>query len=151
EATTDEDNAVTVHVLDNDSDVDGDSLVVSAVTQPAHGSVVINLDNTITYTPAPNFNGDDEFTYTAADGHGGDDSDGVTIHVTPVNDPPTVTVTGGACLSDITAKARVDLTVSDPETAAAALVLTASSSNTVLVPNSGLALGGSGANRTLTV
>ncbi len=61
-ATTNEDTAVTLAVLGNDSDVDGDSLSVSAVTQGANGTVVINGDNTVTYTPNANFNGAESFT-----------------------------------------------------------------------------------------
>ena len=45
----------------------------------------------------------------------------------------------------------INFTVGDAETAAAQLRVTASSGNTALVRNSGLQLGGSGANRTLTL
>jgi VCBS repeat-containing protein len=87
-ATTDEDTAVTVDVLANDSDVDGDSLAVSSVTIPAHGAVVINPSSTVTYTPDQNYNGTDSFVYTVDDGNGGSDTATVTITVNPVNDPP---------------------------------------------------------------
>lgn len=60
---TDEDAATTIRVLDNDSDVDGDSLSVIAVTSPMHGSVTHN-GITVTYVPGTNFHGTDEFTYT---------------------------------------------------------------------------------------
>jgi len=66
--TTDEDTPVTVAVLANDSDPDGDPLACRPVTQPAHGTVVINADNTVTYSPARDFHGTDSFTYTARDG-----------------------------------------------------------------------------------
>src|SRR5439155_1722131 len=56
-ATTPEDTAKTIAVLANDTDADGDTLSVSAVTQGAYGSVTINGYGTVTYTPAPNFNG----------------------------------------------------------------------------------------------
>ena len=79
-ATTVEDTAVVVAVLGNDSDVDGDSLSVSAVTQGTNGAVVINGDNTVTHTPNANFNGADSFTYTIDDGNGG--SDTATVNVT---------------------------------------------------------------------
>jgi uncharacterized delta-60 repeat protein/CSLREA domain-containing protein len=65
------DRWVTVAVLANDSDPDGDPLTVQSVTSPAHGSVVINLDGTVTYTPALHYHGADSFTYTIADGLGG--------------------------------------------------------------------------------
>jgi hypothetical protein len=66
-ATTDEDSAVTVAVLANDGDVDGDTLAVESVTQPAHGSVT-NNGTDVTYTPAPDFYGTDAFDYVVSDG-----------------------------------------------------------------------------------
>jgi uncharacterized repeat protein (TIGR01451 family) len=80
-ATTDADTAVTVDVLDNDSDPDGDALTVASVTQGAHGSVVNNGDD-VTYTPAAGFSGADSFTYTISDGNGGTDTATVTVTVT---------------------------------------------------------------------
>jgi hypothetical protein len=77
-----------IDVLTNDSDSDGDTLTITAITQGAHGSVVNNGTN-VTYTPAPNFNGGDSFTYTIDDGHGGAPATAtVSVTVTPVNDPP---------------------------------------------------------------
>ncbi|OZC04071.1 Ig-like domain-containing protein [Rubricoccus marinus] len=87
DATTPEDQAVTVAVLANDSDPDGDALTVSSVTQPASGAAETD-GVTVTYTPAPDFNGTDRFTYTLADGAGGSATATVTITVTPVNDAP---------------------------------------------------------------
>lgn len=66
-ATTTENTAVTINVLSNDIDVDGDTLTVSSATSPTNGLVVINPDNTITYTPNTSFNGVDTFTYTISD------------------------------------------------------------------------------------
>jgi hypothetical protein len=50
---------ITVSVLANDSDVDGDQLQVVGVTAAANGAVVINANGTITYTPNPGFTGAD--------------------------------------------------------------------------------------------
>ena len=86
--TTDEDTAVTINVLTNDNDVDGDALTVNAVTQGANGTVAINADNTVTYTPNANFNGQDTFTYTIDDGNGGTDTATVTVTINAVNDAP---------------------------------------------------------------
>ncbi|MGB9359921.1 MAG: Ig-like domain-containing protein, partial [Acidimicrobiia bacterium] len=79
---------VVVPVLGNDSDVDGDTLTVADASDPANGSVVINGDGTITYTPDADFNGVDTFTYTISDGNGGTDTATVTVTVNPINDPP---------------------------------------------------------------
>jgi len=86
--TTNEDNAVTVAVLTNDTDADGDILSVTNKTDGAHGTVVINPDNTVTYTPNANYNGSDNFTYTASDGLGGNTVGTVNVAINPVNDPP---------------------------------------------------------------
>lgn len=85
---TEEERAVVIDVLGNDSDADGDALAVSAVTAASYGSVVVNSDYTITYTPAANYNGSDSFTYTVTDGNGGSDTATVGIIISAVNDAP---------------------------------------------------------------
>ncbi len=87
-ANTNEDTPVAIIVLANDSDIDGDTVTVSNVTQPAHGGAAINPDGTITYSPNANFNGSDSFTYDVDDGHGGSATATVQINVAPVNDAP---------------------------------------------------------------
>jgi len=69
-AETDEDTPVVIDVLANDADPDGNPLLVSDFTQPAHGAVTENPDGTLTYTPELNYNGADGFTYTVSDGIG---------------------------------------------------------------------------------
>jgi RHS repeat-associated protein len=59
---------ITIDVLSNDADIDGDALTLSAVGTPSQGNVVINNNGTVTYTPNPGFSGDDNFTYTTSDG-----------------------------------------------------------------------------------
>ncbi len=86
-ARTSEDVAVTIPVLVNDTDVDGDPLTITAATSP-NGSVVINPDGTISFTPAPNFNGPATISYTVSDGRGGTSTATVTVTVDPVNDAP---------------------------------------------------------------
>ena len=63
--------AVTVDVLNNDEDPDGDTLALVWVTASTNGSVVINPDQTVTYTPDSDFNGNDSFIYLMGDGKGG--------------------------------------------------------------------------------
>ncbi|MBU1237371.1 MAG: retention module-containing protein, partial [Gammaproteobacteria bacterium] len=88
-ATTAEDTPVTIVVRGNDSDVDGDSLTVSAVTNGAHGTVAIDpVSGNPVYTPAANWSGTDTFTYTVSDGNGGTSTATVNVTVTAVNDPP---------------------------------------------------------------
>jgi CshA-type fibril repeat protein len=91
-AMTDEDTAVTIDVLANDSDTEGDPLTVTSVSTPSHGTADINADGTITYTPAENFNGSDSLTYQVSDGNSGSASATVNITVNPVNDAPVASV-----------------------------------------------------------
>jgi len=93
--TTDEDTPLVGNVLaDNgdgpDSDPDGDALLVNTapVTDPEHGTVVLEDDGTFTYTPDENFYGEDSFVYEVFDGNGGTDTAAVSITVEPVNDAP---------------------------------------------------------------
>jgi uncharacterized repeat protein (TIGR01451 family) len=88
EVATDEDVPVDVDVLANDTDADGDPLVVTTVGAPAHGSAAINGDGTVRYAPAADYHGAVTFTYTIADGHGGTASATVAVTVASVNDPP---------------------------------------------------------------
>jgi hypothetical protein len=90
-ASTNEDNAVTVHL--SGSDADGDSLTFTIVTPPAHGSLgpVVSTGPTtadVVYTPALNYNGTDTFVFRANDGNGGTNDNTATITIAPVNDPP---------------------------------------------------------------
>ena len=82
-AATDADTAVTIDVLANDTDADGDSLTIDSVTDPANGSVV-NNGSDVTYTPDPGFSGSDTFDYTVSDGNGGTDTATVTVTVNEV-------------------------------------------------------------------
>lgn len=69
-ATTDDRTPITLNVLANDTDADGDGLTV--ISAKAHyGSLTINNDQTLTYTPALGFDGIDQLTYQLDDGNGG--------------------------------------------------------------------------------
>jgi gliding motility-associated-like protein len=64
-----EDDILVGNVLDNDSDPDGDLLIVDAtpVDPPVSGTLVLNADGSFTYTPATDFAGQDTFTYSVCD------------------------------------------------------------------------------------
>ena len=91
DATVTEDSGPnTVNVLINDTDTEGDTLSITAVTQGTNGSVV-NNNSSVSYTPNANFFGTDTFTYTVSDGNGGPDTATVNVTVTNANDDPTAT------------------------------------------------------------
>ncbi|MGP1387229.1 MAG: Ig-like domain-containing protein [Thainema sp.] len=91
---TDEDTPLAISpatLLGNDMDADGQTLTISNLTQPSHGSLTNNGNGTYTYTPNANFSGTDSFTYTIDDGNGDTDTATVTVTVTAVNDQPAAT------------------------------------------------------------
>ncbi|MDM5069802.1 retention module-containing protein, partial [Aeromonas salmonicida] len=124
--TVEEDGTVTIKVLDNDTDLDGDSLSITAINGQAiaeGGSVAIGngsvtlTNGQLVFTPSPDFNGNISFEYTITDGlHSS--TGGVTGTVTPINDAaiiagadigavvedestPTLTETGSLTVTDV--------------------------------------------------
>ncbi len=95
-ASTSSGTPVNIDVLANDTDVDGDTLTISAVGAAANGTVVIVGDE-VQYVPNAGFSGTDTFTYTVSDGNGGSDTATVTVSVgaLPVLSIADVTVTEG--------------------------------------------------------
>lgn len=89
---TNEDAALMVAVLANDSDSDNalNAASVTIVSAVSNGSTAVNTaSGVITYTPDDNFNGDDSFTYTVEDVSGlVSNVATVSITVIPQNDPP---------------------------------------------------------------
>ncbi|WP_284535056.1 Ig-like domain-containing protein [Nocardioides sp. T2.26MG-1] len=80
-----------IPVLANDTDADGDAILIASVTQPFHGTVVITGGGTgLTYAPAagycndPGADPDDTFTYTVDGGS----TATVSVRVTCVDDAP---------------------------------------------------------------
>ncbi len=80
-ATVNQNSSVDISVLSNDTDANGDTLTVSSVGAPSHGTVIINANNTVKYTPTANYAGADSFTYTVNDGHGGTATQTVSVTV----------------------------------------------------------------------
>ena len=72
-ATTLQDKSVVVNVLANDTDPEGDPLVISAITDPpSNGTAIINNNNgTITYSPQKDSLVLINLVYQVSDGNGG--------------------------------------------------------------------------------
>ncbi|MFV8225658.1 HYR domain-containing protein, partial [Christiangramia aquimixticola] len=85
-AVTLENTEAVIPVLENDTDIDGDELTVTEVSDPANGTTTTN-GTTVTYIPDNNFTGEDTFTYTVSDGNGGTDSATVTVFVSDQSGP----------------------------------------------------------------
>jgi PGF-CTERM protein/PGF-pre-PGF domain-containing protein len=91
-ATTDEDTSVTVDVVANDSDPDGDALDVSTITSgPSHGTAQITgaSNDGIQFDPGDDATSDVSITYEVSDGNGGTDTATLNVTVDPINDAPT--------------------------------------------------------------
>jgi len=137
-AATAEDNPVIIDVLANDTEAEGDALSVVNVTQGTYGAVVDNGDGTVTYTPVAEYSGADNFTYTVSDGISGTDTATVSLTVTSVNDAPTIAaIADPAAIDEDAGQQSVDLagigTGAANETQP--LTVTATSSNTGLIPH----------------
>ncbi|PKV50844.1 hemolysin type calcium-binding protein [Aquimarina sp. MAR_2010_214] len=76
--------ATTIAVLSNDTDdstLDGSHITIDA--DPANGTLIVNADGTITYTPDAAYDGVDSFDYTITDPSGSSDTATVSITVSP--------------------------------------------------------------------
>ena len=88
-ARTREDTEVSLDVLSNDTDVDGDALRVVSVTAPSLGTARISDGGAgVLYAPEADRHGTDRFSYEVSDGHGGTATAEVEVTVEPVNDAP---------------------------------------------------------------
>ncbi|WKE65661.1 Ig-like domain-containing protein [Gallaecimonas kandeliae] len=85
-ASTNAGTAVSIAVLANDSDPDGDTLTITG-TSGVNGSAVIQGGN-IVFTPASGFSGNTSFNYSISDGKGGTASATVTVSVAAANQAP---------------------------------------------------------------
>ncbi|MCF8126742.1 MAG: tandem-95 repeat protein, partial [Desulfotignum sp.] len=139
-AATDEDTPVTINVLANDTDADGDALAVDSVTQGSHGKVSITSGGgDVIYSPDSKYNGEDSFTYTVRDGNGGTSTATVNVTVNAVNDDPvanddTKTIQKG------TTHVTIDVLANDTDVDGDALVIdsvTQGSHGEVFITNDG--------------
>jgi len=77
---------ITIRVLDNDIDQDGDQLTIVDLDQPVSGSTEIVFDDAaIRYVPDIGFVGQDSFSYVVSDQKGGEDSEAL-VYVTVEED-----------------------------------------------------------------
>ncbi|MCE9575974.1 MAG: tandem-95 repeat protein, partial [Deltaproteobacteria bacterium] len=94
-ATVAEDGSVAIAVQANDTGL-VDAPISMTATDPAHGTVTVNADGTITYVPDANYHGPDTFDYTVTDGDGQQSTATVAVTVTAVNDNPIAVNDNGA-------------------------------------------------------
>ncbi|MBT8507249.1 hypothetical protein AZH53_02240 [Methanomicrobiaceae archaeon CYW5] len=93
-ATTTPGVGISIDVLANDDDVDGDALTINSVGIPSHGTTALS-GTAVIYTPVDaTYSGEDSFTYTVSDNNGGLDS--ATVIIT-INKPAIAPVASFDC------------------------------------------------------
>jgi len=133
-ATIAEDSPATlINVLDNDTDVEGDTLTLTSANSDIGNVLIINSQ--IQYTPADNYVGTATVHYTLTDGTLS--ASGIlTINITPVNDAPVTNPDSATILEDATATS-INVLGNDTDIENDPLVITAASTNTGSVSISG--------------
>ena len=141
--TVDEDSSISnTDVIANDTDVEDDTLTLTAVSTDGTGTVAVNSDGlSVDYTPAANFNGTETITYTVSDG--ALSANGTfTITVTAVNDAP-VAVANTLTVDEDSSISNTDVIANDTDVEDDTLTLTAVSTDgtgTVAVNSDGLSV-----------
>jgi subtilisin-like proprotein convertase family protein len=105
-------------------------------------------NRTVTVTPAANQNGTAIITVNDSLTN---ETQTFQLTVNPANDAPTISNIVDLAINEDGATGAIAFTIGDIETAAGSLSVSGTSSNTALVPNANIVVGGSGANRTVTV
>lgn len=117
-ATTDEEVAVNIDVLANDVNVS--TISTAWVVTPANGTVQVETNNTITFTPATDKSGLFLVKYTVVSATGHEDNGTVSVTVTDINDAPVINFTTSTPinLTETTAErvVRVDMNITDVDT-----------------------------------
>jgi hypothetical protein len=135
----------TLDVLANDTDVDGDTLMIAALGAPDNGGTVTTDGNTVSYSPLAGFTGDEIFTYDIADGNGGTVATAtvtVTVSAAPGNEAPvanddydTVTRNVGTSTNSVTIDVVANDTDADGTVDAATVTITRNPRKGIAVSN----------------
>ncbi len=114
---------------------------------PTNGLITVNNSNELDYETTMTY----YLTVVVSDTGNLTDTAIITIAINDVNEPPTITLIADQFTGVGIPTPPITFTIGDPETPAASLVITVTSSNQTLVPDANIGLGGSGANRTLVI
>lgn len=158
DVTTNEDSAITaIPLLIGDVETPADHLTVlvtsSNTTLVPSGNLLVTgsgANRSLTIAPATNANGNTTITVTVHDG-AITTSESFVLNVEPMNDAPTLAAITSVTTNEDTPTDAIAFAIGDLESSASSLTLTAASSNTALIPVSGILFGGSGTNRTVTL
>jgi gliding motility-associated-like protein len=129
------------------------STTSSMTTVVPNANVVIagtGASRTVTVTPAANQNGSSNITITVNDGTTTTPTN-FDVIVTPVNTAPTITAIANQTINEDGSTGVLTFTIGDVDDAVGSLTVTGASSNEAIIPNTNIAIGGSGASRNVTV
>ena len=87
-----EDSTIRFNPLANDSDAEGDRITLRILTNPTHGQITINADQTVNYTASTDYSGTDSFTYELNDGQANSQIATVRLTVAAVADAPILSI-----------------------------------------------------------
>lgn len=87
-----EDTTIRFNPLANDSDADGDRITLRILTNPTHGQITVNADQTVSYTASTDYSGTDSFTYQLNDGQANSQIATVRLTIAAVADVPILSI-----------------------------------------------------------
>lgn len=149
---------ITVSFFDNDDHAAG--VFTASVSGFAMGTAFVDTvtktaaksyEAEISYSPFPSANGNETFTFTVGDGTSTVNFAGLMVMVTGSNTQPTISSIDDQFTPEGTPIGPLNFTVGDLEDDEEDLVVYAESSNETVVLSSNIVLGGTGANRTVTI
>jgi len=125
----------------------------SVIPNPTVNYASPNSTGTLLFTPVANANGSATLTITVNDGQSADNTvtRSFVVTVTSVNSAPTITAIPNQTIAKGSSSGPIPFVVSDVETAASSLVVTASSTSPSLLPVANIILAGSSSNRLVTL
>jgi hypothetical protein len=139
-----------VKVVLRGSDPEGGLLTFLVVTNPVKGTLTGTAPN-LTYTPFADQTGVDTFFFQVSDGDLESAPASVTINISGVNDPPTISAIPDQAIRKNGGTGPLPFTVSDVDDSVGSLRITSATGDGSIVPTNRIALGGSGASRFVSV
>lgn len=160
-ASVDEDNSVTVSILDNDTpagtidpgtvDLDPSTTTEEKSFNATGGVFTVNMSGVLEFVPLNNFAGEATVSYTVKDGVGVSAAATVTVTVNPVNDGPSISDIGNVTINQDESTGEVSFTITDVDHDFSSLDVTATSSDPTLVPDASIQLSGTDGDRTINI
>ncbi|ETR68276.1 MAG: hypothetical protein OMM_04655 [Candidatus Magnetoglobus multicellularis str. Araruama] len=156
--TTDEDSpSESIDFVITDMETPSNNLLLSASSSDPTIVPVSNLtfsgsdqNRSVTVQPLPDQNGLVTITITVSDGSL-DSQESFNLNILPVDDPPKISSISNQETYEYIVTIPIPFTITDAETPSDDLILTAVSSDTLIVNNDNISFGGSGSNRTVII